>query len=72
MIGRVKKMMRDRGFGFANQDGEDLFFHRANFMDPKDYDVLLPGDLIDYKIQEDIDGRRQAVNIIFAKSGGGL
>lgn len=27
--GTIKKLIRDKGFGFIGQDGRDLFFHRS-------------------------------------------
>lgn len=71
MISKVIRVIKDRGFGFVNHKGEDLFFHRNGFNDPRDYDVLEPGDLIDYEIGERSPDNMQAIDIIFAKAGGG-
>lgn len=70
MIGVVRRVIRDRAFGFADHKGEDLFFHRSDFFDPKDYDTLEPGDLIEYEILSN-STKRKAVEIIFAKPNGG-
>lgn len=70
MIGRVKKVIKDRAFGFVNHNGVDLFFHRNNFLYPDDYDLLEPGDLIDYRVNN-LGKYDKAENIIFAKSDGG-
>jgi len=58
MTGRIKKMVRDRGFGFIRgDDGNEVFFHRSG-MSTNEYDVLNEGDLVEYVIQESGRGPR--------------
>ncbi|HET6303330.1 MAG TPA: cold shock domain-containing protein [Myxococcota bacterium] len=56
--GRIKKMVRDRGFGFIRgDDGKEVFFHRSG-MTTGDYDSLDEGDVVEYVIQEGPRGPR--------------
>jgi CspA family cold shock protein len=56
--GRIKKMVRERGFGFIRgEDGKEVFFHRSG-LNASDYDSLNEGDLVEYQIQEGPRGAR--------------
>jgi CspA family cold shock protein len=56
--GRIKKMVRDRGFGFIRgDDGKEVFFHRSG-MTGGDYDTISEGDAVEYVIQEGPRGAR--------------
>jgi CspA family cold shock protein len=56
--GRIKKMVRDRGFGFIRgEDGKEVFFHRSG-MTGGDYDSISEGDPVEYVIQEGPRGAR--------------
>lgn len=56
--GRIKKMVRDRGFGFIRgDDGKEVFFHRSG-MNGADYDSVSEGDAVEYVIQEGPRGAR--------------
>ena len=56
--GRIKKMVRDRGFGFIRgEDGKEVFFHRSG-LSSGDYDVLNEGDAVEYVVQEGPRGAR--------------
>jgi CspA family cold shock protein len=56
--GRIKKMVRDRGFGFIRgDDGKEVFFHRSG-LNAGDYDVLNEGDVVEYVVQEGPRGAR--------------
>ena len=56
--GRIKKMVRDRGFGFIRgDDGKEVFFHRSG-MAGSDYDNIAEGDTVEYVIQEGPRGAR--------------
>ena len=56
--GRIKKMVRDRGFGFIRgEDGKEVFFHRSG-MAGSDYDSAAEGDPVEYVIQEGPRGAR--------------
>jgi cold shock protein len=56
--GQIKKMVRDRGFGFIRgDDGKEVFFHRSG-LNAGDYDGLNEGDYVEYVVQEGPRGAR--------------
>jgi CspA family cold shock protein len=68
--GRIKKMVRDRGFGFIRgDDGREVFFHRSG-LTGADYDALSEGDAVEYVIQEGPRGPR-AEHVRAVQGGGG-
>jgi CspA family cold shock protein len=57
-LGKIKKMVRDRGFGFIRgDDGKEVFFHRSG-LNAADYDGLSEGDNVEYVVQEGPRGAR--------------
>jgi CspA family cold shock protein len=56
--GKIKKLVRDRGFGFVRgDDGKEVFFHRSGLA-ATDYDSLSEGDVVEYVVQEGPRGAR--------------
>ena len=56
--GKIKKLVRDRGFGFVRgDDGKEVFFHRSG-LGATDYDSLSEGDEVEYVGQEGPRGAR--------------
>jgi CspA family cold shock protein len=56
--GWIKKLVRDRGFGFVRgDDGKEVFFHRSG-LGATDYDSLSEGDVVEYVVQEGPRGAR--------------
>ncbi len=56
--GKIKKLVRDRGFGFVRgDDGKEVFFHRSG-LGAQDYDSFSEGDLVEYVVQECPRGAR--------------
>jgi CspA family cold shock protein len=56
--GTIKKLVRERGFGFVRgDDGREVFFHRSG-LGPADYDALSEGDVVEYVVQEGPRGAR--------------
>ncbi len=56
--GKIKKMVRDRGFGFIRgDDGKEVFFHRSG-LNAAEYDGLDEGDTVEYVVQEGPRGAR--------------
>ena len=48
--GKIKKVMKDRGFGFiAMGDGKEVFFHRSE-CDQVDFDALEQGQNVDFEL----------------------
>lgn len=60
--GKIKRMMRDRGYGFiAAEDGKEVFFHRSELQDVE-FDDLSEGDGLEFEITQGAKGP-QAVKI---------
>lgn len=62
MKGKIKKVIRDRGFGFiSSADGQEIFFHRSGLAG-QDFDSLNEGTEVDFETQNSPKGLR-AVNV---------
>lgn len=62
MRGTVKFFCK-RGYGFiTDQDGKEWFFHHSGVI-MKGYKRLDKGDIVDFEIGTDKNGREQAVNV---------
>ncbi len=62
MEGKIKKLIRDRGFGFITaEDGKDFFFHRSTLAG-EDFDVLEEGTSVEFDLERGPKGHR-AVNV---------
>lgn len=59
--GKIKKLNRERGFGFISGEGKDFFFHRSEVKDI-DFDSLNENQTVDFDVQESPKGPR-AVNV---------
>ncbi len=60
--GKVKKLIRERGFGFITaQDGKDFFFHRSALAG-EDFDALEEGTSVEFDLERGPKGH-QAVNV---------
>ena len=48
--GTVKRLIRERGFGFISaEDGREIFFHRSELQDV-DFDAIGEGDELEFTI----------------------
>ncbi len=48
--GTVKRLMRERGFGFIlAEDGKEIFFHRSELQDVE-FDKLEEGDQLEFNV----------------------
>jgi len=48
--GKVKRIIRERGFGFVSaEDGREIFFHR-NELQNVDFDGLMEGDQLEFDV----------------------
>ncbi len=48
--GKVKRIVRERGFGFISaEDGREIFFHR-NELQNVDFDGLMEGDELEFDV----------------------
>ena len=60
--GTIKKLIRNRGFGFINSaDGREIFFHRNSLVDA-DFDALNEEQNVEYEIETTPKGP-SAVNV---------
>jgi CspA family cold shock protein len=65
--GEIKKLIRERGFGFINaEDGKEVFFHRSALEDI-DLDTLEEGNSVEFEVEEGPKGLR-AANIRMIKA----
>ena len=60
MKGTIKKVIRQRGFGFiAAEDGKEIFFHRSALAGG-DFDSLQEGASVEFDVEESPKGARAA------------
>ena len=63
--GKIKKLVRDRGFGFiSDTDGRELFFHQNSLVEVK-FDALNEEQSVSYDVEKSEKGLR-AVNVHIA------
>lgn len=64
--GKIKKLVRDRGFGFiSDTDGRELFFHQSGLIDLK-FDALNEDQEVEFEVETSPKGPR-AVNVRIAQ-----
>ncbi len=62
MKGKVKRLIRDRGFGFiGSEDGREIFFHRSA-LDGTDFNTLEEGNSVEFEVEKGPKGPR-AMNV---------
>jgi CspA family cold shock protein len=62
MKGTIKRVVRDRGFGFIRStDGQEVFFHR-NGLQQIDFEGLQEGATVEFEIEQSEKGPR-ATNV---------
>ncbi len=60
MQGTIKKLIRDRGFGFIHaEDGKEIFFHRTS-LQLLDFDDLREGQNVQFEVERGEKGPRAA------------
>ena len=60
--GTIKKLVRDRGFGFiSDADGKEVFFHQSNLVDIE-FDALNEEQEVEFEIEKSPKGPR-AINV---------
>jgi len=60
--GKVKKLVRERGFGFIDDtDGREVFFHQSALVDIK-FDTLNTDQVVEFDVEKSDKGPR-AINI---------
>ena len=64
--GTIKKLVRDRGFGFiSDTDGNEVFFHQSSLVGVA-FDTLKGDESVEFDIEKSDKGPR-AVNVSIAK-----
>jgi len=61
MKGKVKRIVRDKGFGFIITDDGEYFFHRTALTNVK-FEELKEGDDVEFDVEESTKGPR-ATNV---------
>lgn len=60
MVGRIAKVVSDRGFGFIresnNPNAKDTFFHAKDVMAPLFFEELTTGIRVEYELEENEKG----------------
>ena len=60
--GKIKKLVRERGFGFiSDTDGRELFFHQNSLVEVK-FDSLNEEQSVSYDVEKSDKGPR-AINV---------
>jgi cold shock protein len=58
MQGTVKRVIRDRGFGFIRSaEGREIFFHRSS-LQGLNFDTLKEGDPVEFEVEDGPKGPR--------------
>jgi len=56
--GEIKRVIRDRGFGFISaEDGQEIFFHRSA-LEGIDFDALEEGNSVEFNVERGPKGLR--------------
>ena len=64
--GKIKKLIRDRGFGFiSDTDGSEVFFHQSGLVN-LEFDTLNVDQEVTFDVEKSPKGPR-AINISTAK-----
>jgi CspA family cold shock protein len=62
MQGTIKRVIRDRGFGFIrSSDGQEVFFHRSS-LQQLNFEGLKEGDAVEFEMERGEKGPR-AINV---------
>jgi len=66
--GKIKKLVRDRGFGFISDvDGRELFFHQTSLIDTQ-FDAIKEDQLVEFEVEKSHKGPR-AINVRITQQG---
>ena len=67
MQGTIKRLVRDRGFGFIRSaDGQEVFFHRTSLQNLS-FEGLREGENVEFEVERGEKGPR-AVNVRAAQN----
>ena len=63
--GKIKKLVRDRGFGFiSDTDGREVFFHQSSLVGIT-FDALREDEEVEFEVEKSPKGPR-AINVSVA------
>ena len=63
--GKIKKVVRDRNFGFIEDtDGKEVFFHKSNLVGIG-FDALVGDEEVEFEVEKTPKGLK-AINVSFA------
>jgi CspA family cold shock protein len=64
VYGTIKKVIKDKGFGFVTPDdgGDEVFFHRSRLAPKVRFEDLRDGDEVQFEVRAGEKGR-QAFNL---------
>ena len=69
MLGTIKTLVRDRGFGFITaESGKDVFFHRSQLAEGELFGDLEEGQQVTFELQADAPKGPRAVNVGLAEA----
>jgi len=62
MFGTIKKILRDKGYGFITPDdgNDDVFFGRGSMAPRVEFDDLREGDAVEFRVSQGEKGPRAA------------
>ncbi len=64
--GKIKKLVRERGFGFISAtDGREIFFHQSSLVDVN-FDTLNEDQEVEFEVEKSPKGPR-AINVRIPK-----
>ena len=64
--GKIKKLVRERGFGFIDDtDGREVFFHQSS-LEGITFDTLKGDEEVEFEVENSDKGPR-AINVSIAK-----
>jgi len=64
--GKIKKLVRDRGFGFISaEDGREIFFHQSGLVEVQ-FDALNEEQEVEFDVEKSPKGPR-AINVHIVK-----
>ncbi len=62
--GKIKKLVSDKGFGFIQGDGDDMFFHHSS-VEGVAFEELREGQMVEYSVGRGPKGpRAEAVRLV--------
>jgi CspA family cold shock protein len=57
MKGRIKRLVKEKGFGFIASEGSEYFFHRSSVLNVN-WDELEEGDEVSFDVEKSQKGPR--------------